>query len=200
MMTNRTKRQTNSMTTAIRPATIKPVLAQPMKARIVACALFVCKADAPSPCGRGLGPFVPQRRDEGELTRTMTDAVPSAWRGVPLSLDEMHDIIHGMQAYYDERATQYDDWYKHINLYDDPANNAAWHAELEQLTTWVQAFGQGRLLEIASGTGWWTRRLARRAAVTTLDYSPAMIEVLRGRLTAEGQRADVSRGNAYRLP
>jgi ubiquinone/menaquinone biosynthesis C-methylase UbiE len=131
---------------------------------------------------------------------TMTDSVPSAWRGAPLPLDEMHDVIHGMQAYYDERATQYDDWYNHINLYDDPANNAAWHAEMEQLTMWVQAFGQGRLLEIASGTGWWTRRLARRAAVTTLDYSPAMIDVLRGRLQVEGQRADVSRGDAYRLP
>jgi len=130
----------------------------------------------------------------------LTSEVPSAWRGVPLPLDEMHDIIGGMQAYYDERATQYDDWYNHVNLYDDPPNNNAWHAEVAQLTEWVQAFGQGRLLEIASGTGWWTRRLAQRAAVTTLDYAPAMIAVLRGRLRAEGESADVTRGDAYRLP
>jgi demethylmenaquinone methyltransferase/2-methoxy-6-polyprenyl-1,4-benzoquinol methylase len=130
----------------------------------------------------------------------MTDPVPSAWRGVPLVLDEIHDVVSGMQSYYDERATQYDDWYNHVNMYDDPVNNAAWHAEVAHLTAWVKDFGHGRLLEIASGTGWWTRHLAQRAAVTTLDYSSAMIAVLRERLRAEGQRAGISRGDAYRLP
>src|SRR5438045_2907994 len=92
------------------------------------------------------------------------DPAPSAWRSVPLPNDELRGIVRGMQAYYDERAGQYDEWYNHVNMYDDPQNNLAWHAELEQLTAQVQSFGEGRLLEIASGTGWWTRHLARRAA------------------------------------
>ncbi len=105
-----------------------------------------------------------------------------------------------MKVYYEERAGQYDDWYHHINLYDDPENNEAWRAEVERLSGWVQAFGQGRVLEIASGTGWWTRFLARRAAVTTLDYSPAMIAMLCRRLQENGVRADVTRGDAFHLP
>ncbi|MBI5876405.1 MAG: class I SAM-dependent methyltransferase [Chloroflexi bacterium] len=127
-------------------------------------------------------------------------AVPSAWRSVPLSTSEVPSVVSGMQAYYDDRAGEYDDWYLHVGMYDDPPHNERWQVEVGIMTGWVQAFAHGRLLEIASGTGWWTRRLARRAQVTTLDYSPAMIGVLRARLAAEGARADVSRGDAYRLP
>ena len=105
-----------------------------------------------------------------------------------------------MRAYYDERAVQYDDWYLHINLYDDPQHNAAWRAELAQLTAAVSAFGHGRLLELAAGTGWWTRHLARSAGVTALDYSPAMLAALRGRLRAESISAALTRGDAYHLP
>lgn len=126
--------------------------------------------------------------------------LPSAWPSVPLEPDEVTSLVHGMRDYYDERANQYDDWYLHINLYDDPQHNAAWQAELDQMTGWISAFGHGRLLELASGTGWWTRHLARNARVTTLDYAPSMIEVLRARLRAEGLTADITCGDAYHLP
>lgn len=126
--------------------------------------------------------------------------VPSAWHSVPLAGAEVASVVSGMQAYYDDRAGQYDDWYMHTGMYDDPAHNARWHAEVDIMTGWVQAFAHGRVLEIASGTGWWTRRLARRAQVTTLDYSPAMIGRLRERLAAEQARAAITRGDAYRLP
>jgi len=129
--------------------------------------------------------------------------VASAWQSVPLSDDAVRAVVSGMQAYYDERAEQYDDWYRHVNLYDDPANNQAWHEEVEQMTEWVKAFGSGRLLEIASGTGWWTRHLARRASVScvvTLDYAPTMLAMLRRRLREEKVSAAITRGDAYQLP
>lgn len=126
--------------------------------------------------------------------------VRSAWRSAPLRDDEVPAVVAGMQAYYDDRAAEYDEWYLHVNIHDDPEHNERWHAEVQIMTGWVRAFGHGRLLEIASGTGWWTRHLARRAQVATLDYSPAMIGRLRARLAAESARADVTRGDAYRLP
>ena len=130
----------------------------------------------------------------------MSKPVPSAWKSAPLQPAEVKAVVNGMQAYYDDRAAQYDDWYLHINMYADPETDEQWHAEVTQMTGWIKAFGGGRLLEIASGTGWWTRHLARRAQVTTVDYAPAMIAVLRERLRAEGVSAQVTRGDAYRLP
>src|SRR5712692_1475182 len=104
-----------------------------------------------------------QNRVDGD--RSMSDEVPSAWRSVPLRPTETGHVIRGMQSYYDDRAEEYDDWYRRINKHYDPSIEAQWHAEVAQLTQWIQAFGHGRLLEIASGTGWWTRHLARRAPV-----------------------------------
>jgi ubiquinone/menaquinone biosynthesis C-methylase UbiE len=130
----------------------------------------------------------------------MNTKVPSAWHSERLTPGEVPAVVSAMQAYYEERAGQYDDWYRHINLYADPEHDAAWQAEMAQMTEWVRGFGRGRLLEIAAGTGWWTRYLARNAQVTTLDYAPAMIEALRARLRAEGAGAHLTRGDAYHLP
>jgi demethylmenaquinone methyltransferase/2-methoxy-6-polyprenyl-1,4-benzoquinol methylase len=105
-----------------------------------------------------------------------------------------------MQQYYDERAAEFDEWYLRLGKYVDPENDAQWRDELAQLTDWVKAFGYGRVLELASGTGWWTRYLARRAAVIALDYAPTMIEVARRRLQDVNGRACLLRGDAYRLP
>ena len=126
--------------------------------------------------------------------------VPSAWKSTPLSAVEVRAVVSGMQAYYDERAPEYEEWYQHRNMYADPANDEAWHAEVACMSEWVQAFGSGRLLEIASGTGWWTRHLARRAQVTALDYAPAMIEMLKRRLREERLSAIITRGDAFALP
>lgn len=123
---------------------------------------------------------------------------------MPLDEDEIRDVVRGMQAYYNERAEQYDDWYRNVGMYANryagPEAEAAWHAEVAQIQSWVEGFGQAHVLEIASGTGWWTRCLAGRVQVTALDYAPAMLEVLRRRLAEEHLRADLARGDAYHLP
>ena len=105
-----------------------------------------------------------------------------------------------MREYYNQRAAEYDQWYLREGVFAGRDNAEGWHAEVAQLRARVQEFGYGRLLEIASGTGWWTQHLARRAAVTALDYAPAMLGQLAARLREQGLYAERVRGDAYALP
>lgn len=105
-----------------------------------------------------------------------------------------------MRAYYDQRAAEYDEWYLRQGRFAGRDDQAGWHADVAALRARVAAFAQGRLLEIAAGTGWWTQHLAARAHVTALDYAPRMLEVARARLRHQGRRADAVRADAYRLP
>ena len=105
-----------------------------------------------------------------------------------------------MRAYYDQRAAEFDQWYRREGRFAGRPDADRWHAEVALLRERVAAFGHGRLLEIAAGTGWWTQHLARRAAVTALDYAPAMLAQLAARLRAHGLRANPVRADAYRLP
>ena len=105
-----------------------------------------------------------------------------------------------MRTYYNQRAAEYDQWYLREGAFAGRENAERWHAEVALLRARVQEFGHGRLLEIASGTGWWTQHLARRAAVTALDFAPAMLGQLAARLQAQGLPAERVRGDAYALP
>lgn len=105
-----------------------------------------------------------------------------------------------MRTYYDQRASEYDDWYLLVGRYAQQKGQARWKADLRVLAERVRAFGAGRVLEIASGTGWWTRELAPHARVTAVDFAPAMLNVARERLRSMSLRADFIRADAYALP
>jgi demethylmenaquinone methyltransferase/2-methoxy-6-polyprenyl-1,4-benzoquinol methylase len=108
-----------------------------------------------------------------------------------------------MRAYYDQRAPEYDDWYDRVGRYNDPTTNALWHEEVRRLEVIADAFGDGRLLDIACGTGRWTARFAanpRVTAIVGLDQSDEMLEETRARLEKTGQSATLIRGDAYALP
>jgi demethylmenaquinone methyltransferase/2-methoxy-6-polyprenyl-1,4-benzoquinol methylase len=105
-----------------------------------------------------------------------------------------------MRVYYDQRADEYDQWYRREGRFAGRPDADRWHAEVGLLREGVAAFGHGRLLEIAAGTGWWTQHLARRTAVTAVDYAPAMLARTQARLAAQGLRANRVRADAYRLP
>jgi ubiquinone/menaquinone biosynthesis C-methylase UbiE len=105
-----------------------------------------------------------------------------------------------MRAYYEQRAAEYDEWYRREGRFTNRSDPERWHAEVVLLRERVATFGHGRLLEIAAGTGWWTQHLARRAAVTAIDYAPAMLARLDARLHAAGVHADCLRADAYQLP
>lgn len=110
------------------------------------------------------------------------------------------DRDSAMRTYYDQRADEYDEWYLRQGRFATRPEAQPWHAEVALLRARVSAFGQGRLLEIAAGTGWWTQHLARRAAVTALDYAPAMLTQTGERLRSQGLHASRVRADAYALP
>lgn len=87
-------------------------------------------------------------------------------------------------AYYHARAPRYDDWWLRSGGYAlDPGRKAEWDAEVARLESAVDDLRpQGTVLELACGTGLWTRRLSKHARrLVALDSSPEVIERNRAR-------------------
>jgi protein-L-isoaspartate O-methyltransferase len=81
--------------------------------------------------------------------------------------------VDQLATYYEERATEYDAVYTKPERQDDLARLR------ELLPRLVQ---DARVLEIAAGTGYWTRVLATSAAaVTATDLNPGPLEIARRR-------------------
>lgn len=107
-------------------------------------------------------------------------------------------------AYYRARAAEYDQWWERLGRYDrgDPAT-AAWRSEAAQVR---EAFAElpidkADVLELAPGTGIWTRPLAARAArVVAVDAAPEMIAVNRHRLGELAARLHFVQADLFHLP
>jgi SAM-dependent methyltransferase len=93
-------------------------------------------------------------------------------------------------AYYRARAPEYDAWWFRTGRFDrGEAANAAWHAETALVEREVAAMLAARrpadVLELACGTGLFTRHLAPRVGrVTAVDASPEVIAINRARVAA----------------
>src|SRR5262249_10235673 len=88
------------------------------------------------------------------------------------------------QRYYRERAPEYDDWWFRRARYAlDTETAARWFADVGELEAALEAFGpRGDVLELAAGTGIWTRHLGRYANhVTAVDAVAEMLELNRAR-------------------
>src|SRR3954470_18062160 len=94
------------------------------------------------------------------------------------------DVLAEQQRYYRERAPEYDDWWFRRGRYDrgDEAN-AAWFDEVGALERQLcHAAPLGDVLELACGTGLWTRHLVRLASsVVAVDGSPEVLALCRER-------------------
>jgi SAM-dependent methyltransferase len=91
--------------------------------------------------------------------------------------------------YYRARAGEYDDWWFRTGRYDRGAKaNAAWFAEVATLQAALVRFGaRGNVLELACGTGLWTRRLVASADhLTAVDGAPEVLAINRARTEALG--------------
>jgi SAM-dependent methyltransferase len=87
-------------------------------------------------------------------------------------------VIAEQQEYYEQRAAEYDDWWLRRGRYDTgPAENAIWAAELAEVAAALDALDvRGSVLELAPGTGQWSRLLLPRcSSLTLVDGSPAML-------------------------
>jgi demethylmenaquinone methyltransferase/2-methoxy-6-polyprenyl-1,4-benzoquinol methylase len=79
-----------------------------------------------------------------------------------------------MKQYYDNRATEYDDWYRGIGRFAR-RDRPGWDEDLQALQDDVAALAPARTLDVACGTGFLTRHL--RGEITALDQSERMLEV-----------------------
>lgn len=95
------------------------------------------------------------------------------------------ELLSEQRSYYQARAPEYDAWWQRRGRYDrGAAANDRWFAEVAVLERALERFGpQGDILELACGTGLWTRILFNRAhRLTAVDASSEMIARARGRL------------------
>jgi demethylmenaquinone methyltransferase/2-methoxy-6-polyprenyl-1,4-benzoquinol methylase len=89
------------------------------------------------------------------------------------------------RQYYQARAPEYDEWFLRRGRYDQGHElNQRWEREVGEVREALGASGVGGdMLEMATGTGWWTERLGAMADhITALDASPETLEIARERL------------------
>src|SRR5919206_587275 len=107
-------------------------------------------------------------------------------------------LLAEQRRYYRERTSEYDDWWFRRGDYVlDRETAPRWFADVRELEAALDAFGpRGDVLELAAGTGIWTRRLLRHAdRVTAVDAVPEVLELNRARTrgAADYVLADVFR-------
>jgi demethylmenaquinone methyltransferase/2-methoxy-6-polyprenyl-1,4-benzoquinol methylase len=97
----------------------------------------------------------------------------------------MSDVLAEQRRYYAERAPEYDDWWFRRGRFAlDPEPLARWESDVAEAESALEAFRpRGRVLELAAGTGLWTRHLVRHAdRLVAVDASPQTLEVNRARV------------------
>lgn len=99
-------------------------------------------------------------------------------------------ILAEQAAYYRARAGEYDEWWFRTGRYDRGTElNAAWRADAAKvegaLDRWLAAARPRRAVELACGTGLFTRLVAPRVdRLTALDASPEVQAINRARVAA----------------
>ena len=95
-----------------------------------------------------------------------------------------------MQAYYAARASEYD------RVYLKPERQS----DLRQIEQWLPSvMAAATVLEVACGTGHWTRFIAPVAsAVVAIDSSPETLRIAASRVAAANTQFHI--GDAYALP
>lgn len=96
-----------------------------------------------------------------------------------------------LETYYAERAAEYDD------IYERPERQSS----LRRVKSLVQEYFQDRsVLEIACGTGYWTREIASTCrTIHALDLNESVLEIARRRL-ANTSHVNLIRADAYAIP
>jgi len=107
-----------------------------------------------------------------------------------------------MVRYYAARADEYDDWYLRRGRYSHgQAHDEAWRSDLEAATAWLASRPfEGRIVELAAGTGWWSPLLAAKGQLTLYDAAPEPLVKARLRLAEAGLRAEVGLRDAWAEP
>jgi len=100
------------------------------------------------------------------------------------------DILQDQIDYYRARAGEYDEWWFRSGRYDRGAEfNSRWHADTAAVETafdqWLTNRRARTALELACGTGLFTRRLAPKVGqLTAIDASPEVLALNHVRVAA----------------
>ena len=119
---------------------------------------------------------------------------PPARNDTPPAIADDRQLLAGQIAYYRARAAEYDAWWFRTGRFDrGAANNAAWQADVavveRAVVEMLAATRPSSVLELACGTGLFTRHLAPRADhVTAIDAAPEVIAINRRRVAASNVR------------
>ena len=104
----------------------------------------------------------------------------------------MSDPLVEQKRYYAERAPEYDDWWYRRGRYElEPEALGRWQADIAEAEAALEEFAPGgTVLELAAGTGIWTRKLVRLAErVVAVDANAETLAL--NTSDAELVRADV---------
>jgi ubiquinone/menaquinone biosynthesis C-methylase UbiE len=102
---------------------------------------------------------------------------------------EVERLLAEQARYYRARAGEYEDWWFRRGRYDrGPEANVRWFADVAEVQAALDRFEPGgEVLELACGTGLWTRRLLAHArSLTAIDGSPEMLELACARVGDPG--------------
>jgi len=94
-------------------------------------------------------------------------------------------LLSEQRRYYSARAPEYDDWwFRRARYHLDAEAAEAWFADVAELEAELERFGpRGDVLELAAGTGIWTRNLVGYAdRVTAVDAVPEVLDLNRARV------------------
>lgn len=94
-------------------------------------------------------------------------------------------VLSEQLEYYRARAAEYDKWWLREGRFDRGTEaNARWFAETTELERVLERLDpRGDVLELACGTGLWTRQLVRYATtVTAVDAAPEVLAINRARV------------------
>ena len=143
--------------------------------------------------------------DNGFLRFRLRDAISERGRargGTAPADGARSDTDETLVAYYEARAPEYDDWYLRRGRYArGPIHDAAWASELDAAGRWLDALPiQGRIVELAAGTGWWSPLLAAKGELWAYDAAEAPLDRLRERLVAHRLRAHIHVRDAWAEP
>ena len=97
------------------------------------------------------------------------------------------ELIKRQVEYYRARAPEYDEWFFRQGRYDrGPAHRAQWLSEAGEIEAVLRsAVRDGVVLELACGTGLWTRHLAQlNRRVLAVDAAPEAVARNRARVDA----------------
>ncbi len=101
----------------------------------------------------------------------------------------MHEsLLQEQIAYYRARASEYDEWFLRQGRYDHgEEHRRQWWNEVAQVQAEFDTFApRGKVLELASGTGWWTEQLVRHAdQITAVDAAAETIALNRERVDSD---------------